>query len=1617
MAPFHNQILQGASQTYADDSYQIENSVRFSVEDTAHLYRTTQQGNNKQFTISFWFKPGKQASRIYGNYVDGTNYFLVTHETSGAIAFQTLVGGVDQRQITSAVFRDHSSWYHIVVSVDTLRQSAGNTIKVWSNGKLQDVIQFGSTAEIANNQNIQATAGTQRIGSNAEWGGNYLDAYLAEFRYIDGVSCSAAAFGAFDDLGIWNPINPLNADGVLKLPKPNNGTTWSSNLTVESAHGSGSFGSHFLTDYPATRLFNGNLNQSHFAADHGRKSKFSPSGGISYTQSVRVYQYDSGGSDTHAGTFTLTDNDGTVRVTQVADSSGQWTTLHEGKGTFTEILFTPGGDDTYWGYWSAVEVDGVLLIDGNTDSGLRTSYNDGTTWSDTVTGSPVDATKAFDNSIASSDRLLPNASNNCTWKPATTITAQNQIRLYCQARAGTGGEFKVNNTSIKADIIAAQGDNTLGWYDIGTSIDSTHGIYLAKGSAASSNCAVLLIEVDDEILVDGFIDNSFHLEFKDKTSAGALGISTGGTDLGLDATKAVNANPILKTSTLGVPTSGVRADDDSADLILAVDFNANMNDKSNDINGSLTSYTATSGTASSLHTDGPFGYTGSRNFDGTAANTRVYYPVSGGLLDIGTGDFTMELWYKQGATADTNHYIFVCEDDGYTNQGLYVNTSGLQMYNSAGTSHANMMPAFTNNVWTHIAVVRKSGVIRAYKNGKQTFKATDTNDHGAGSGTGNDMDRILIGGNASAGTYNANGYIADARYYKKAKYDKSFQIPGMQTFTVSNITTDHGGRLVSDATGAKPIWTTNDSPNYGGSIPGSPTLATDPDADHLLSCLPLTSAGGQGYEDDESPSGRTVSTVSWSDAGTVTTDTDAALYGNCANLDGNFIYATDSDLTLGTDDFTIEFWVKHNGENIALLNTSTSTNGNVNNFHSRLFGASASGTLDVYGAATAEFLTVHMESHQLTAGVWGHIAFVKDGDTMRVYVNGKKVGENSYWTSTYFNHTGSTWYLNYGAAGISAYNDASYQDLRFYNIAKYSSDFVTPYQPKYYNVDTFADTPTTYGEESDPPVGGEVRGNYMTWNPLDKEGTVDLSQGNLDAKVAGGTTNAIYGTQAFSTGKWYCEVQLIYHVNNDDDAMIGVVDINCLDRRYTGAAVNVTWYHQAGTLYANSSTSSYGNSYTDNDIIGIAIDATNGAVYFAKNGVWQASGVPTSGSSKTNAALSWNPTDYNGRHMTVGVANLTGAGPVKYRLNTGQRAFEHTAPAGYQAMRTGGIADIFSGSDVNDPSKHFDVKTYTGNGGTLSVKGAKFQPELLWIKKRSATANHVLWDAIRGATKRIMPDETDAEATRAAGVTAFNSDGFTTGNDGTNNDDLATYVSYMWDAGTIDDDGNTLGTINVAANKQWVNTATNFSITEFENVASSQTVGHGLSVIPEFIITKNIDGALNWQIYHESLGASHKMYFTNADKVSSSMWGSGPSSTLFTYDDNDTGTVLAYCWASLPGFSHFGGYKGTGGNSSTVDKFIYTGFKPKFLLIKCTSAATTQWMMIDTVRDPDNPNKISSWSDDSAAEENHENNEVNIYSNGFELSSNTYQNYTNTNNEDFIYAAWAENPFKLSRAC
>ena len=338
---------------------------------------------------------------------------------------------------------------------------------------------------------------------------------------------------------------------------------------------------------------------------------------------------------------------------------------------------------------------------------------------------------------------------------------------------------------------------------------------------------------------------------------------------------------------------------------------------------------------------------------------------------------------------------------------------------------------------------------------------------------------------------------------------------------------------------------------------------------------------------------------------------------------------------------------------------------------------------------------------------------------------------------------------------------------------------------------------------------------------------------------------------------------------------------------------------------------------------------------------------------------------------------------------------------------------------IDKPTDYFETLTWSGNStDNRAISGLDFAPNWVWIKCRNNGQNHNLFDTVRGATESIESNSSNAENTDATSLKSFTSDGYTLGTGVTVNGNSKTYVGWNWKAGTSftnDASSTGIGTIDSAGS---VNQDARFSIVSYTgNSPNATTIKHGLNSIPQMIIFKRLVGAGNFTVYHQSLGNTKGMFLTTtaaADTSAGYFNNTTPTSSVFSVansgDTNSNGNaMIAYCFAEKTGYSKFGSYTGNGNSDGP---FVYTGFKPAWVMIKKSSASGTSWEIRDNKRQPfSDGNAKRLFADDSSAESSNTE-AIEKLSNGFKIRSTGGGH--NTSGATYIYMAFAENPFVAS---
>ena len=794
-------------------------------------------------------------------------------------------------------------------------------------------------------------------------------------------------------------------------------------------------------------------------------------------------------------------------------------------------------------------------------------------------------------------------------------------------------------------------------------------------------------------------------------------------------------------------------------------------------------------------------------------------------FNFGSGDFTFEGWFY--TTDTTDQVLFSQYQDASNRWYLRLDNraaqQGIGFYNHNGSIDVeaadHTWPGV--NQWVHMAFVRYSGVISIYINGELIKLKTNNSPNGS---FANNTGTLRIGDYNGGSNY--SGYMDEIRISNSARYTANFT-PSTTAYT-DNIDT----RLLM---------------HFDGGGPG--TAGSD------------TNVGqGQYYHD--------------SSTNAIFYEDNLPKYKSYINFDGSGDYLTATGTSTPTDrgfdfitgPFAIEFWfwVKDSNAHTALVN---SANYYVNGFNGNwAFDCYQEDVRFNMYNGTGSVGSVDSTGGKIECGVWNHVAFCRDGSgNSRIFIN----GELSSSVSTVLNGES----LTDGSYGVEFGGNISYagpgdlnggmDNIRISNSARYTSAFTKPTDRLTSDADTvfllnsdFTDgglgadhsgnynlfTPNNLGTED--MVEDSPTNNFATLNPLETRGTITLSEGNLKG-ITGAGYSETRGTIAIpQSGKWYWEFCMLHSTS----FMIGVIDYQHLGSGDFYSSNKAVLYSSGlGTHYNFSSVSAndWGARWTAGDIMGVAFNRDDNQITFYKNGSAQPT-LTIAGTADERARLI--PLIGTGTGGTAGGqinfgqdSSFSGNKTAQGNQDGNDKGdFFYTPPTGYLALCT----DNLDTPSIADPTDHFNTVLYTGNGGTQSITGVGFAPDLFWNKNRTGTYQHMLYNTISGATKYLSSGETDAEATDANSLTSFNSDGVTLGSSASSNATSVTSVGWNWKAGgaaSSNSDGSITSSVSA-------NTTAGFSIVKWTGTGSNATVGHGLSQAPELLINKSLGSTHNWAI-------------------------------------------------------------------------------------------------------------------------------------------------------------------------
>ena len=573
--------------------------------------------------------------------------------------------------------------------------------------------------------------------------------------------------------------------------------------------------------------------------------------------------------------------------------------------------------------------------------------------------------------------------------------------------------------------------------------------------------------------------------------------------------------------------------------------------------------------------------------------------------------------------------------------------------------------------------------------------------------------------------------------------------------------------------------------------------------------------------------------------------------------------------------------------------------------------------------------------------------------------------------------------------------------------------------------------------------------NFCTLNPLDKIGST-VSEGNLEVV---GTTNhyAVRSTLGVRSGKWYFETYL----KDAGSAGIGVMSSSA-DISDQLNAVESAWYRVSGRKFPNDSP--YGSSTGDGGVIGCLFNVDTGTIEFFKNNV--SMGTLGSGYDVLNT---WNDNVHaavktfdSSENMVVNfgqdptfAGNKT-SGSADAPDANGIGAFYYQPPAGAKALCTANLPEMTPDVADDVPQDYFKTVLWTGQttgedmtwDGTTGTVTVGFQPDLVWGKNRDFANYNELTDSVRGATRSIYTNDPTSEGVDPEKLKSFYSNGFSIGNAPGYNKSGDKHVAWCWKAGGTPSGGFTgteamvdgvettcsalasSASASITPTAMSVNTKAGFSIVKYTGTGANATVPHGLDKAPEFVVIKNLDKSAFWPVWHKGLGQDDYLRLDDSPSIAvyTGAWNSTiPNNSVVSLGVSNIlneGTVgqnqhIMYCWHSVEGYSKLGSYTG---NGSPDGPFVYTGFRPAWLLIKRTDALDN-WLIQDSTRTPFNWTCNMLVANNSNQENTTEAESTygrDYLSNGFKIRASHSSH--NATNGTYIYAAFAEQPFKFSNA-
>jgi len=1033
-------------------------------------------------------------------------------------------------------------------------------------------------------------------------------------------------------------------------------------------------------------------------------------------------------------------------------------------------------------------------------------------------------------------------------------------------------------------------------------------------------------------------------------------------------------------------------------------------------------------------------------FDGSGDELTV--PASG-EFNFGTGDFTLEFWARfDDVTSSDDHYYFFRQAGTEWFHFIWRTTDNSLFFNSADTGYAGQ--GTWNGVvdtWYHIALVRNGTAFTSYVDGAVIGTSTESSSDVIGQST--EIQYIMGGDPGDSDMYSMDGYVDSLRISNTARYTSAFTVPS------AAFEDDQYTRLLLNFVGSNASTTFTDSSGGSG---GRHTITANGD---VTNSRAVRKVGDSSIKFDGTGDYLSIPDSSdWDLYETTATTFTYEAWIKFASTPGGSTYECwfaqweddDNKWQLGMTSGAIQFYLRSGGSTIFNVTSGTITDTNWHHVAWVKNGTSIKTFLDgVLGLDTTKTDTDTL-SGGLYIGTIHGVSQLFDG-----YMTEIRVSDVARYTATFttFGQDGGT------IASPTPFTADSNTKLLIHSNwdgglgADSSGNYNTFTPTNLVATDQVLDSPTN---------------NWATCRVMNSpiSSGAGFTEGNL--YFTSGTTGGGRNTDRMSvstilanSGKWYAECMVF-----STTSFFCGVGTNQVLTAYTADNTRYAYvYGVDGKALLNTDGSeswiTYGSAFSTGDIVQVYIDmdASTPEVYFGKNGSWGDGSGNFDETTPTSAVVLGDTfftadTD-NAGFFEFQFSSSTGGTSAQGQFNFGQDStfsgqttaggysdtneigdFKYTVPSGAKALCVSNLPD----PEIALPGDYFNTVLWDGDDADpRTISGLNFQPDAIWVKARSGTygtQDHCLNDAVRGAGEILRPDRDYAEATDTNNIESFTSDGWTMGDDGKTNKGSTSYVGWSWKAGgapTADNsagagatptagsvkiDGANLGSAlagSIAATRLSANTETGFSIIKFTGTGANATIAHGLSKAPELWINKNLIDIDNWMVGTTvgtlDAGDYLKLNTSMAAAVSSGVWNDAPptSSVINLGADGgangSTDATICYAFHSVEGYSKVGSYEGNGDLDGT---FVYTGFRPAFVMTKSVDS-TSDWQMFDNKRTGYNVDNYELEANDNAAEDT-STEFIDIVSNGFKNRDTTDPNVAET----YLYIAFAESPFKYSNA-